>query len=217
MRTAVGASAGRLGREPAAPFCYGGSIPNAIEVQLSPDKDSSGVGPRLAPAARFAAAGGPAGFVPSDARTCKWIVRCRGVASGEIRSLEEFSPSDKKADPVLAEAFSRPYPGGDSLQRHPADAGALDAKGDPLAEEPDDPWRDPAAAAALGTPALEKPAPQVIAGPTGKLGVREVLFGGRVSYWALVTLAIIALLIGLIGGWVGRKTAEVVKRSPPRK
>ena len=51
----------------------------------------------------------------------------------------------------------------------------------------------------------------MIAGPTGKLGVREVLFGGRVSYWALVTLAIIALLIGLIGGWVGRKTAEVVQ------
>ncbi|MCB0932616.1 MAG: trypsin-like peptidase domain-containing protein [Mycobacterium sp.] len=179
---------------------------------MSPDKDSSGVGPRLAPR--------PVSRPPVDPQASRAFGRPNGVngsfVAEELRPAkygrsEEFSPSDKKADPVLAEAFSRPYPGGDSLQRHPADAGALDAKGDPLAEEPDDPWRDPAAAAALGTPALEKPAPQVIAGPTGKLGVREVLFGGRVSYWALVTLAIIALLIGLIGGWVGRKTAEVVQ------
>lgn len=48
-------------------------------------------------------------------------------------------------------------------------------------------------------------------GPTGKLGVREVLFGGRVSYVALAVLGIVALLIGIAGGWVGRKTAEVVE------
>ena len=41
-------------------------------------------------------------------------------------------------------------------------------------------------------------------------GVRDVLFGGRVSYVALAVLAIIALVIGFAGGWVGRKTAEVV-------
>ncbi|MGA9612737.1 MAG: trypsin-like peptidase domain-containing protein, partial [Mycobacterium sp.] len=45
----------------------------------------------------------------------------------------------------------------------------------------------------------------------GKLGVREVLFGGRVSYPALGVLAVLALVIGLIGGVVGRKTAEVVE------
>ena len=45
----------------------------------------------------------------------------------------------------------------------------------------------------------------------GKLGVRDVLFGGRVSYVALAVLAIIALVIGFAGGWVGRKTAEVVE------
>ena len=45
----------------------------------------------------------------------------------------------------------------------------------------------------------------------GKLGVRDVLFGGRVSYVALAVLAIVALLIGFAGGWVGRKTAEVVE------
>ena len=44
----------------------------------------------------------------------------------------------------------------------------------------------------------------------GKLGVRDVLFGGKVSYVALAILAVIALVIGFAGGWVGRKTAEVV-------
>ena len=44
-----------------------------------------------------------------------------------------------------------------------------------------------------------------------KLGVRDVLFSGRVSRPALVVLAVIAILIGLVGGWVGRKTAEVIE------
>ena len=47
---------------------------------------------------------------------------------------------DQAPDPVLAEAFGRPYAGGDSLQRHPADAGALDAERDGQdADEPADP------------------------------------------------------------------------------
>ena len=41
--------------------------------------------------------------------------------------------------------------------------------------------------------------------------MRDVLFGGRVSYVALAVLAIVALVIGFAGGWVGRKTAEVVE------
>jgi S1-C subfamily serine protease len=127
----------------------------------------------------------------------------------KFRGDVEFQPKDHPPDPVLEEAFSRP-PGGDSLQRHPADAGALDADQDD-SDEPDDPWRDPAAAAGLGTPALQQAAPGAAAGPTGKLGVRDVLFGGRVSYVSLAVLGIIALLIGFAGGWVGRKTAEVVE------
>ena len=47
--------------------------------------------------------------------------------------------------------------------------------------------------------------------PSGKLGVRDVLFGGKVSYLALAILAVVALVIGLVGGVVGRKTAEVVE------
>ena len=48
-------------------------------------------------------------------------------------------------------------------------------------------------------------------GHSGKLGVRDVLFGDKVSYVALATLAIVALMIGLVGGVIGRKTAEVVE------
>ena len=45
----------------------------------------------------------------------------------------------------------------------------------------------------------------------GKLGVRDVLFGRKVSYLALAVLLLIALVIGLVGGVIGRKTAEVVE------
>lgn len=180
---------------------------------MSPTKDDSvNAGtPRLAPR--------PVSRPPVDPQATRAFGRPRGVDGSFVaeelrparfRSGEEFRPGDKPADPVLQEAFSRPYPGVDSLQRHPADAGALNG-GAVGPEEPADPWRDPAAGAALGTPALEKPAPAVVVAPTGKLGVRDVLFGGRVSYTALAVLGITALLIGLVGGWVGRKTAEVVE------
>ncbi|MCV7196035.1 serine protease HtrA [Mycobacterium angelicum] len=134
------------------------------------------------------------------------------VRPPKYRDQGEFRPHDQPADPVLEEAFSRPFGGTDSLQRHPIDAGALAAEKDGTdSDEPDDPWRDPSAAAALGTPAVPPPAPAGSLGYTGKLGVRDVLFGGKVSYLALAVLLLIALVIGVIGGVVGRKTAEVVE------
>ncbi len=177
---------------------------------MSSNNDSSGSAPRLAPR--------PVSRPPVDPESVRTFGRPDGVDGSFVaeelrparyRGSENFSPAAKKTDPVLQEAFSRPYPGGESLQRHPADAGALDARDEDV--EPDDPWRDPAAGVALGTPALERPAPVIIGPPPGKLGVREVLFGGRVSYVALAVLGITALLIGMVGGWVGRKTAEVVE------
>ena len=71
----------------------------------------------------------------------------------------EFTPRDAPPDPVLAEAFGRPHAGGDSLQRHPADAGALADEGDDDADIGADPWRDPGAAASLTGPALARPRP----------------------------------------------------------
>ncbi len=146
--------------------------------------------------------GRPAGvqgsFVPASVRPQKY------------RDEGEFTPRVQAADPVLKEAFGRPFAGAASLQRHPADAGALDRNGD-QPEQPDDPWRDPGAAAALGTPALVAPRPHAAGAAGGKLGVRDVLFGDRVSYRALAALAAVALVVGMAGGWVGRKTAEVVE------
>lgn len=63
----------------------------------------------------------------------------------------------------------------------------------------------------MGTPALAPPAPKARFAYGDKLGVRDVLFGGKVSYRALIVLGVVALLIGLVGGWVGRKTAEVAE------
>ncbi len=168
--------------------------------------------PRLAPR--------PVSRPPVDPASRQAFSRPRGVLGSFVaervrpskyREQAEFSPHDRPADPVLQEAFGRPVGAGDSLQRHPIDAAALAAEKDGAGpEEPDDPWRDPAAAAALGTPAVAAPVPHAPAGLSGKLGVRDVLFGRKVSYRALLVLLLIALMIGALGGLVGRKTAEVV-------
>lgn len=178
---------------------------------MSPDKDTAGGGHRLAPR--------PVSRPPIDPAATRTFGRPRGVDGSfvaeelrpaKFRQSTEFAPTEKPSDPILQEAFSRPYPGGESLQRHPADAGAL-ATGADVSDDPVDPWRDPAAAAALGTPALNTPTPIAPAATIGKLGVRDLLFGGRASFTALAVLGITALLIGVAGGWVGRKTAEVVE------
>ncbi len=134
------------------------------------------------------------------------------LGADEHRDQGEYTPRDQAPDSVLADAFGRPDGVSDTLQRHPADAGALKAEHDrDFPEEPADPWRDPSAAPTLGVPAQPKPAP-VAANevPMGKLGVRDVLFGGRVSWAALGIIVIVALVIGGIGGVIGNKTAEIV-------
>ena len=125
------------------------------------------------------------------------------------RDQGEFTPKDAAPDPVLAEAFGRPYADAESLQRHPADAGALDGADD--GDVAPDPWRDPNAGASLTSPALVRPQPAMMPADTGKLGVRDVLFGSKVSFRALATLLVIVIVVAFIGGWVGRKTAEVVE------
>jgi len=183
---------------------------------LSSNQDNSGQGasgPRLAPR--------PISRPPVDDASRQTFSRPNGVEGSfvaenlrpqKFRDGAEFSPRDPNPDPVLGEAFGRPHPGVESLQRHPVDAGALDAERNGAGpDEADDPWRDPSAAAALGSPAVTETAPAPAAATSGKLGVRDVLFGGKVSFRALAILAVVALLIGVVGGWVGRKTAEVVE------
>ena len=178
---------------------------------MSSDQDNNGA-PRLAPR--------PVSRPPVDAASRQAFGRPDGVQGSFVadrvrpskyRDSGEFTPHTQPADPVLTEAFGRPFAGADSLQRHPADADALDdGKAKYELEDPEDPWRDPGAAAALGEPAVA-PSAQRFETVRDVLGVRDVLFGGRVSYLALSVLAVLALLIGLVGGVVGRKTAEVVE------
>jgi S1-C subfamily serine protease len=182
------------------------------EDDVSSDQDNNGA-PRLAPR--------PVSRPQVDAASRQAFSRPDGVQGSFVaervrppkyRQAGEFAPHTEPADPVLTEAFGRPFPGADSLQRHPADAGALDdGKAKDELEDPEDPWRDPGAAAALGEPAVSRSGAQGPDVSHDRLGVRDVLFGGRVSYLALVVLGVLALLIGLVGGVVGRKTAEVVE------
>ncbi len=183
---------------------------------MSSNEDNSGhggSGPRLAPRPVFRP--------PVDEQSRRVFSRPDGVDGSFVgeklrpakyRDGGEFTPQDIPADPVLAEAFGRPDPGGDSLQRHPVDAGALEAEQLGAAPDgPDDPWRDPSAPVAPGAPAVSGSAPAPASADEGKLGVRDVLFGDKVSYRALAVLGAVVLLIGMVGGWVGRKTAEVVE------
>ncbi|EUA73348.1 trypsin-like peptidase domain protein [Mycobacterium xenopi 4042] len=123
-------------------------------------------------------------------------------------------PSSSRMTSLPTRCWPRPSAGRSRCRVVAASSGrrrALEAEKHKDGEEPDDPWRDPGAAAALGRPALTPPAPAPRFGHGDKLGVRDVLFGGKVSYRALIILGVIALLIGLVGGWVGRKTAEVAE------
>lgn len=174
------------------------------------NQDMSGDRPRLAPR--------PVTRTPVDPASQRAFGRPEGFTGSflaekqiKARNQGEYTPTNQAPDPVLAEAFGRPGGATESLQRHPADAGALEAEGREDDDIAADPWRDPSAAPSLGTPALPPPPQVVVAAPVGKLGVRDVLFGRKVSMTALAVLALLALVVGLVGGVVGRKTAEVVE------
>ncbi|OZF49584.1 serine protease [Rhodococcus sp. 14-2470-1b] len=133
---------------------------------------------------------------PSDVEGSFTPAARRGEPSPRITS--------RAPDPVLAEAFGRPTDAQESLQRDP-DAPTGPPEPEP---EPEDPWRDPNSTVRLGAAAEDIPEPAVR--PFGpKLGVREVLFGEKVAPKALVVLGVVALAIGLVGGLIGRETAEV--------
>ncbi|MFZ2509542.1 MAG: trypsin-like peptidase domain-containing protein, partial [Gordonia sp. (in: high G+C Gram-positive bacteria)] len=59
-------------------------------------------------------------------------------------------------------------------------------------------------------PALSETATAEATEPGPKLGVRELLLGGRVHWWALASLAVVAVLVGVAGGLIGRWTAEAI-------
>lgn len=112
---------------------------------------------------------------------------------------------------VLAEAFGRPPGSHELLQRDPDAA----IEKEPVAG-PVDPWRDPNSPARLGAPAVASATARELP-RAEQLSAREVLFGSRVAPRALLVLAAVALTIGLVGGLVGRLTAETASTLTSRK
>lgn len=138
----------------------------------------------------------PVSRPPVDPSTRRAFGRPDGVSGSFLgpahhRDQGEYTPKNQSPEPVLAEAFGP--------------ARNADSDGDAI-EQPNSPPSDPGLVEAPATPAAAVPP-----AATSKLGVRDILFGGRLTRVALVVLAVIAIAIGLVGGWVGRKTAEVIE------
>ena len=171
--------------------------------------EMSGVGTRLAPR--------PIARPLVDPVSQRAFGRPPGVAGSflgaeKYHNRHEYIPRDIAPDPLLAAAFGRPYGAAGPLQRQPVDAGTTNEERDgSTGDSVVDPWRDPRAFATVGAPALEEPPCSAISPRNGKLGLRDMLYGGRVSHVSLTLLAITALLIGFTGGGIGRKTAEVAE------
>jgi S1-C subfamily serine protease len=117
---------------------------------------------------------------------------------------------------ALAAAFGRPSGSAEQLQRPPGRNGAQPAGGSGSQDgfwpqgAGRDPWRDPWAAAVLGAPAVAQrhaDADDPLR-PGARLSLGDVLFGRRLSNRALALLGAVVLLIGGVGGLVGRLTAE---------
>ncbi|BDH58705.1 hypothetical protein MTP03_36440 [Tsukamurella sp. PLM1] len=124
------------------------------------------------------------------------------------RTVGRPQPQAAAPDPVLTEAFSRPAGATEALQRDPY-AGPLHPEPEP---EPEDPWRDTESLAALGEPGVKAPPRVVAERDPEQLGVRDVLFGRRVSVRALAVLGVLALVIGLLGGAIGRITGTTIEK-----
>ncbi|WP_026422349.1 S1C family serine protease [Actinokineospora inagensis] len=106
---------------------------------------------------------------------------------------------------ALTSAFGRPR-GETALLQRPPGQQRVDEGDDPLWSADGDPWRDPAAGAVIGPPAVERDAPADDEAPTRSgpmLSLTDVLFGRRVKPLALAVLGVVALLVGAVGGVVG--------------
>ncbi|QKT06809.1 trypsin-like peptidase domain-containing protein [Gordonia sp. X0973] len=145
----------------------------------------------------------PRTHAPISPQTTAVFGRPDGVegsfASSAVATQKRPQPTVAAPDPVLAEAFGRPAGATDTLERDP------DSR---YGEEPEpevdaDPWRDPDSPARLSDPAKTRPEAVDPVEPGRKLGVHEVLFGGRIHWQALLALGAAALVIGLVGSLVG--------------
>ena len=108
-------------------------------------------------------------------------------------------PTERPEIPeVLVDAFGRPPGASTSLDR-PPESGPAE-----VAATPGDPWRNPATAVMLGSPAAEEPAAEdPDLPPAERFTLRQALFERRLRPAALVVLGTLALVIGLAGAMLG--------------
>lgn len=114
---------------------------------------------------------------------------------------------------ALVKAFGRPADSTEMLQRAPGETPPAQEKDEDAPFWGDrgdrDPWRSPAASAVIGPPAIADTADEEDQPDQGPLlSTREVLFGRRVRPRALAMLAAVAVVLGIVGGFIGRITAE---------
>jgi S1-C subfamily serine protease len=133
---------------------------------------------------------------PVDPSTQRAFGRPDGISGAftgrdHDRDQGDYTPTNQSPEPVLAEAFG-PGLAPDSEVK------ATEPPSYPLADPA--PVQAPTALAAAAPPVARR-----------KLGVRDILLGGKLTRVALALLAVIAIAIGLVGGWVGRTTAEVIE------
>ncbi|MGH3868554.1 MAG: S1C family serine protease [Pseudonocardiaceae bacterium] len=139
-----------------------------------------------------------------------------GPSAGSAGGGRTITAAAAPPPEALAAAFGRPSGSEQGLQRPLGRNGAQPREG--LGRKDDfwprgagrDPWRDPWAPAMLGAPAVaQRPcgADEPLR-PGARLSLADVLFGRRVSNRALAFLGAVVLVIGAVGGLVGRLTAE---------
>jgi S1-C subfamily serine protease len=170
---------------------------------------AGGEPPRLGPR--------PLERTPVDPGAAEMFGRPNGVEGGFAAPRGDTpapSPATLAAPPpaALASAFGRPTGDAPALQRPPGGSSTNGAEPDDAfwVDGADrDPWRDPDSAVALGPPAApDRPAGAPPRGEGPRLSLRELVFGRRVDPRALAALALVAVLIGAAGGFIGRLTAD---------
>jgi S1-C subfamily serine protease len=170
---------------------------NGSAVPGSDDRPRLGPRPLLRPSVDPGAAatfGRPAGV--SGAFSAQ-TAHSAHTSFGQLRTAPPAPES-------LASAFGRPDGNQELLQRPPLDENGANGVDPWDPEAAHDPWRDPAAGAVIGPPAVgpdKEPASAPAPKQAGQLlSLPELLFGRRVKVTALVFLGVIALVIGVAGG-----------------
>ena len=144
-----------------------------------------------------------------------------GAFEAPLNGAQQSHPTNGVVRPAaqpqaaLVTAYRRPETDTDPLQRPPGAPSSPDGADPPFWAEGAavDPWRNPESPVGLGPPVDNLPPKTSTApAPGARLSLREVLFGGRVHPRALAALAVVALLVGAVGGVMGRLTAEDASR-----